>query len=97
MTARSQGRMGHGPRSAQRSFVCRTFERSGHTPISSQSYDAKGYRVASTSRSSARFIKSVLAMDDDEARVRIKEIAAHCKTLLGAEDDGDPEMEKGVD
>ena len=26
-------------------------------------------------------------MDDDEARSRIKEIAAHCKTLLGTEDD----------
>ena len=46
-------------------------------------------------------------MDDDETRARIKEIAAHCKTLLGAEDDdftegenaeaeGDPEVEKAL-
>jgi hypothetical protein len=47
-------------------------------------------------------------VDDDEARARIKDIAAHCKTLLGDEDDdliegedaeaeGDPEeMEKAL-
>ena len=48
-------------------------------------------------------------MDDDEARSRIKEIAAHCQTLLGdpeaddvidddnAQAEGDPEgMEKAL-
>jgi hypothetical protein len=46
-------------------------------------------------------------VDDDEARSRIKEIAAHCKMLLGAEDDdlindddaedeGDPETLKAL-
>jgi hypothetical protein len=54
----------------------------------------------------ARFFKSILAVDDDEARSRIKEIADHCKMLLGdpddliddedAEDEDDPEMEKAL-
>lgn len=47
----------------------------------------------------------MLGVEDDEARARIKEIAAHCKTLLGAEDliegedaeaEGDPEVEKAL-
>ena len=36
-------------------------------------------------------------MDDDETRARIKEIAAHCKTLLGAEDDDLFEAEDAED
>jgi hypothetical protein len=44
-------------------------------------------------------------VEDDEARTRIKDIAAHCQTLLGdedddlfgdAEDEDDPEMEKAL-
>jgi hypothetical protein len=50
----------------------------------------------------ARFLKSVLAVEDDEARARIQEIAAHCKMLLGEEDDDlievedDPEVQKAL-
>lgn len=106
MTDRSRGRMGHELRSAKQSFVYRTFERSGHTLITTQSYGRK--RIADRLSAAARFIKSMLGWTMTEARLRIKEIAAHCKTLLGDEDDdliereddeaeGDPEeMEKAL-
>jgi hypothetical protein len=38
--------------------------------------------VASNLAAAARFIKSVLAVDDDEARSRIKEIHRHHGLLL---------------
>jgi hypothetical protein len=107
MTDRNRGRMGHELRSAQQSFVYRTFERSGHTLITTQSYGRK--RIADRLSAAARFITSMLGWTMTEARLRIKEIAAHCKTLLGDEDDdlllerddaeaeGDPEeMEKAL-
>ena len=73
---------------------------------SAQVFSVKGRDATASLTAAARFIKSVLAVDDDEARSRIKEIAAHCKTLLGAEaddlidddeeDEGDPETLKAL-
>jgi hypothetical protein len=71
-------------------------------------FSVKGHNATANLAAAARFIKSVLAVDDDEARSRIKDIAEHCKMLLGdVEDDdliegedvdaeGDPEMEKAL-
>jgi hypothetical protein len=72
-----------------------------------QVFSVKGREATASLAAATRFIKSIIAVDDDEARSRIKEIAAHCKTLLGDEDedlieggdadaDGDPEMEKAL-
>jgi hypothetical protein len=73
---------------------------------SAQVFTVKGRSATANLAAAARFIKSVLAVDDDEAMSRIKEIAEHCKALLGdpegliddedAEDEGDPEMEKAL-
>jgi HK97 family phage prohead protease len=65
-----------------------------------QVFSVKGRDTTANLAAAARFIKSVLAVEDDEAKARIKEIAAHCKTLLGEEDDDliedDPEVEKAL-
>jgi HK97 family phage prohead protease len=72
---------------------------------SAQIFSVKGRDATANLAAAARFIKSVLAVEDDEARGRIQEIAAHCKTLLGEEDDDliedaddecDPEVEKAL-
>lgn len=71
-----------------------------------QVFSVKGRSATANLAAAARFIKSVpvLALDDDEARSRIKEIAEHCKALLGdpdddlidTEDEDDPEMLKAL-
>jgi hypothetical protein len=70
-----------------------------------QVFSVKGREATASLAAATRFIKSILAVDDDEARSRIKDIAAHCKTLLGDEDDdlieggdadGDAEREKAL-
>ncbi len=67
---------------------------------SAQVFSVKGRNATANLAAAARFIQSVLAVEDDEARARIKEIAVHCKTLLGDEDDdlieNDPEVEKAL-